>query len=101
MPPTVQPVNDVLKYLKIQQPACLLMILKYIIERLEDLVILQSDIDALCEWARINNLTVNVGKCCYISFFESGGERLNTRYSIGSENLKILIRNWGCGLKRS
>lgn len=81
-------VNDVSKIIKNSTVSMFADDLKIYrtIERWEDSVALQRDLDALCDWARINNLTLNVGKCCYISFFR-GGERFNTRYSIGNENL--------------
>lgn len=57
------------------------------IEQCDDTLKLQSDLDALWNWSSSNNLSLNIKKCCCISFF-SGRRKHNIMYTINNEDLQ-------------
>lgn len=50
---------------------------------------LQKDLNVLWEWSQVNNLHLNIDKCCYISFFK-GAKKHHSIYHINNENLKYV-----------
>lgn len=66
------------------------------IESVSDQIFLQEDLNRLSDWCRINNLNLNVQKCCFISFSRKP-DRILTNYVINGQQLecKTSIRDLG------
>ncbi|VEN38854.1 unnamed protein product [Callosobruchus maculatus] len=57
-----------------------------VVDNVQDQVLLQADLDRLCDWCTQNKLHLNVSKCCYISFSRKVS-RIETTYTINDTTL--------------
>ena len=54
-----------------------------------DIFHLQEDLNRFVVWSAINGMSLNIGKCCYISFYR-GGKKFDSAYSILDSRLRLV-----------